>query len=181
MSARILSIKSNISKNKTIKIFAKTVTSNFMKSSEKSPKQTTEFVITRSTRFSDNNITNTLASSIRTISQFKSRKKEKPILINLENYHKQFILNKNKKNRTLLGIYTQNGYNSKNNKIKSKYLTINNSDLFKVIKLKKKSLTPSFFTSSSIEKSRNLFSIQIHIFHQFMIKIIKIKHSFLKK
>ena len=156
MSARILSIKSNISKNKTIKIFAKTVTSNFMKSSEKSPKQTTEFVITRSTRFSDNNITNTLASSIRTISQFKSRKKEKPILINLENYHKQFILNKNKKNRTLLGIYTQNGYNSKNNKIKSKYLTINNSDLFKVIKLKKKSLTPSFFTSSSIEKSRNL-------------------------
>ena len=87
MSARIRSIKNKVTNNKNTKIFSKT-SSNFMKSLEKSPKLNKEFCVTKSTRFSNNNITETIASSIRTISKFKSRKKGKPIFINLDNFHK---------------------------------------------------------------------------------------------
>lgn len=152
MSARIRSMKSNNPKSNSIKIFTKTFTSNFMRSSDKSPNKNNEFGITRSTKFSDNNITNTLASSIRSISQFKSRKKEKPIFINLEDFHKQFILNKNKDNNTLLRMNT---HNSRYNSIKSKFISINDYPKNNTIRLKK-SLSPSFLVSSSIEKSRNL-------------------------
>lgn len=152
MSARIRSLKSNISKNKNIKIFSKTMTSNFNKFSGKSQKTINEFGITKSTRFSDNNITNTIASSIRTISKFRSRKKDKPIFINLDDFHKKFLLNKNKDYDTLFSIYTQNRYNSLNNTIKSQHMA-NRKNFFR---LNKKSASPSFFTSSSINNSRSI-------------------------
>ena len=136
MSARIRSIKANISKNKNTKIFAKTMTSNFKKSLDKSPKKSNEFGITKTTGFSED-LTNTIASSIRTISKFRSMKKEKPILLNLEDFHKQFLLNKNKNNDTILGIYTQNGYNTLYNNIKLNYINNARSLKNKSIKLKK--------------------------------------------
>ena len=160
MSARIRSIKANISKNKNTKIFAKTMTSNFMKSLDKSPKKSNEFAITKSTGFSDN-ITNTIASSIRTISKFKSKKKERPIFLNLEDFHKQYLLNKNKNNDTILGVYTQNGYNTLYNNIKSNYITNARNLNNKAIKLKKKSASPSFFGSLSTKESKNIIAKNI--------------------
>ena len=154
MSARIRSIKANIAKNKNTQIFSKTMTSNFKKSLDKSPKKSNEFGMTKTTGFSDD-LTNTIASSIRTISKFKSMKKEKPIFLNLEDFHKQYLLNKNKDNDTILGIYTQNGYNTLYNNIKLNYInnarTLNNRS----IKLKKKSASPSFFGSLSTKESKN--------------------------
>ena len=150
MNEKITSIDSNISNSHNIKLFAKTTTSNFMKSYEKTPKENKDFYMTKSTMFSDNHLTNTIASSIRTISKIKSIKKEKPLFLNLEDFHKQFILNKNKYNNKLSALYTQNGYNS--NKSKKK-LTLNSSKN-NVIKLIKKSKNPSFLISSS-KKSRN--------------------------
>ena len=154
MSARIRSIKANIAKNKNTQIFSKTMTSNFKKSFDKSPKKSNEFGMTKTTGFSDD-LTNTIASSIRTISKFKSMKKEKPIFLNLEDFHKQYLLNKNKDNDTILGIYTQNGYNTLYNNIKLNYInnarTLNNRS----IKLKKKSASPSFFGSLSTKESKN--------------------------
>lgn len=150
MNEKITSLDSNISNSHNIKLFAKTTTSNFMKSYEKTPKENKDFYMTKSTMFSDNHLTNTIASSIRTISKIKSIKKEKPLFLNLEDFHKQFILNKNKYNNKLSALYTQNGYNS--NKSKKK-LTLNSSKN-NVIKLIKKSKNPSFLISSS-KKSRN--------------------------
>lgn len=150
MSARIRIFKSNSLKSKNKRIFAKTVTSNFMETSEKSPKIIKEFNKTKTTQFSDNNITRTIASSIRTISKFKLRKKEKPVFINLENFHKEFILNKNRDNRTISSIYTQNGYNS----IISRYMS-NISSRKNGMKLKKKFFSPSFSSATDV-KSRNL-------------------------
>ena len=156
MSARIRTIKSNILSNKNTKIFAKTVTSNFMKSSEKSAKTNKEFVVTKSTRFSDNPDTTIIASSIRTISKFRTRKKAKPIFINLGDFHKQFLLNKNKDNDIISGLYTQNGcYNTIYSTIKSKYIPISSPKNNK-IKLTKKSASPSFYSNYSGIKSRNL-------------------------
>ena len=156
MSARFRSIKSNILSNKNTKIFAKTVTSNFMKSIEKSAKTNKDFGVTKSTRFSDNNLDTTIiASSIRTISKFKTRKKGRPLFINLEDFHKQFLLNKNKDNDTIASLYTQNGYNTICSSIKSKYLTKNHPKN-NVIRLTKKSASPSFHYSSG-RNSRNIF------------------------
>lgn len=166
MSARISSLKSNILKNKNSKIFSKTITSNFMKSSEKNSKANKELGLTKSTRFSENNVTETIASSIRSISKFKSRKKEKPILFNIEDFHKQFLLNKNK-DRLLSNIYFQIGFRN------SKYIinSINNnyehSNKKNIIKLKKNPISPSFFTSYN-EKSRNIL-----IMNNLSIKIDK--------
>lgn len=153
MSARIhsmKSLKSNIIKSKNSKMFAKTVTSNFM-NSKKSAKMQTDFAITRSTRFSDNNLTNTIASSIRTISQFRLRKK-KPKIINIKDFHKEFILNKNKDNDMILKLYKHIGYNT----ISSECLSSIKSTKNKVINLKK-SFSPSFSSSSNIHQSRNIF------------------------
>ena len=150
MSARIRIFKSNSLKNKNKKIFAKTASSNFMQISEKSPKIIKEFYKTKTTQFSDNNITRTLASSIRSISKFKLRKKEKAIFINLENFHKEFILNKNRDNCTISSIYTQNGYNSNISRYMSNISSPKNG-----IKLKKKFFSPSFSSTTDV-KSRNL-------------------------
>ena len=126
-------MKSSSIKSKNNKNFAKTA-ANFMKKRDKSLKLVKEFNITRTTGFSDNTLTRTIASSIRTISKFKTRKKERPLIINLENFHKEFILNKNKDNNILTNIYNQNAYNS----IESiKHLSNKSKNL---IKLKKKLL-----------------------------------------
>ena len=155
MSARIRSmksLKSNIIKSKNTKMFAKTVTSNFMKS-KKSAKMQTDFAITRSTRFSDNNLTNTIASSIRTISKFRLRKKrDKPKIINIKDFHKEFLLNKNKDNDIILKLYQNNGFNT----ISSECLSSIKSTKNKMINLKK-SFSPSFSSFSNINKSRNIF------------------------
>ena len=148
MSARIRLMKSSSIKSKNIKNFAKTA-ANFMKKRDKSLKLVKEFNITRTTGFSDNTLTRTIASSIRTISKFKTRKKERPLIINLENFHKDFILNKNKDNNILTNIYNQNAYNS----IESiKHLSNKSKNL---MKLKKKYGSPPFL-SANIMKSRNL-------------------------
>ena len=130
MSAKVRSIKTNIIKNKNTKYFSKTITSNFKISSPKSPKNNKEFLLTHSTRFSDNNLTNTLASSIRTISKNKFRKKEKPLYINFKDLHKQFLLYKNNENNIISSIYKNNNYNKNVSNIHSW-----NSN---VMKLKKK-------------------------------------------
>jgi hypothetical protein len=121
--------------------------------SKKSDKIQIDFAITRSTRFSENNLTNTIASSIRTISQFRLRKKrEKLKTINIKNFHKEFLLNKNKDNELILKLYQHNGYNT----ISSECLSSIKSTKKKVINLKK-SFSPSFSSSSNINKSRNIF------------------------
>ena len=121
MSARIRPIKTSETNNKNTKFFSKTST-NFMKSTEKSPKINKEFCITKSTRFSNNNITDTIASSIRTISKFKSRKKEKPKFINLDDFHKQFILNKIKDNNLVTSFLTNKKNIKIHNTIKPNYM-----------------------------------------------------------
>ena len=149
MSARNRAISSNIVNNKNKKIFSKTVTSNFIKSSKK---RNTEMGITISTGFSDNNITNTIASSIRSISKFKIQKKEIQIL-KFEDFHKKYIFNKNKENQTLNEIYYRNGFSS----FRSNYISSINSQS-KVMNLKKKSVSPSIFSSSTSTKSRKLLT-----------------------
>lgn len=151
MSARVRSIRTNITKNKNTKYFSKTITSNFKISSPKSPKNNKEFLLTRSTRFSDNNLTNTLASSIRTISKNKFRKKEKPLCLNFDDLHKQFLLYKNNENNIISSIYKNNNYNKNNIKYLSNIHSRNNN----VMKLKKKSTRQSFFFSLDEPKSRN--------------------------
>ena len=152
MSARNRSISSNIMNNKNKIIFSKTTTSNFRKSSEKSQKRNTEMGTTTSTGFSDNNITHTIASSIRSISKFKIKKKEIQIL-KFEDFHKNYLFNKNKENQTLNEIYYRNGYSS----FRSNYASIINSQS-KVMNLKKKSISPSIFSSSISTKSKKLLT-----------------------
>jgi len=149
MSARNRAISSNIINNKNKNIFSKTVTSNFMKSSKK---RNTEMRITMSTGFSDNNITNSIASSIRSISKFKIQKKEIQIL-KFKDFHKKYIFNKNKENQTLNEIYYRNGFSS----FRSNYISSINSQS-KAINLKKKSISPSIFSSSISTKSRKLLT-----------------------
>ena len=158
MNSRIHSmkcIKSNIVKNKSAKIFAKTVTSNFLKKTENSPKINKEFIMTKSTRFSDNNLTNTLASSIRSISKFrlKKNKNKKKLFIDLDNFYNEFLLNKIMHNTIIKNIYKKNGIN----KYKTNYLPHNYSTKINSIKLKKKSASPSIYTSSTTAMSRNMF------------------------
>ena len=152
MSARNRSISSNIMNNKNKIIFSKTVTSNFMKSTEKSKKRNTEMGITISTGFSDKNLTNTIASSIRSISKFKIKKKEIQIL-KFEDFHRNYIFNKNKENQTLNEIYYRNGYSS----FRSNYISTIDSQN-KVMNLKKKSFSPYIFSSSTTTKSRQLLT-----------------------
>ena len=154
MSAIIRSIKTNIAKNKITKNFSKTITSNFMKSSPKTPKIIKEFLLTRSTRFSDNNLTNTLASSLRTISKNKLRKKEKRLYLNLDDFHKQFILYKNNENNMISNIYKNNNYNKKS----TKYLSNKKSSDKNENKLKIRSFQQSLGSSLEEQKSRNFFN-----------------------
>jgi hypothetical protein len=123
-----------------------------MKSSEKSQKRNTEMGITMSTGFSDKNITHTIASSIRSISKFKIKKKEIQIL-KFEDFHRKYIFNKIKENQTLNEIYYRNGFSS----FRSNYISTIDSQS-KVMNLKKKSISPSIFSSSISTKSRKLLT-----------------------
>jgi hypothetical protein len=119
--------------NKNKIIFSKTVTSNFMKSSDKSRKRNTEMGTTISTGFSDKNLTNTIASSIRSISKFKIKKKEIQIL-KFEDFHRNYLFNKNKENQTLNEIYYRNGYSS----FRSNYISTKDSQIKVINNIKNK-------------------------------------------
>ena len=154
MTSKITNIKQNSIPNKNSNIFTKTI-SNFMSKNSKYQKTDKEFRITSSTEFYDNNLTNpTIASSIRSISKLKLRKKEKPLSYNFEDFHKQFILNKNKNNYTLFDMYNKNGYRTFRT-LKTNFISNFNSKKNNVINLKKKTYSPSIFSSSTAAKSRS--------------------------
>ena len=159
MNSNINNIKQISIQNKNSNIFNKTV-SNFMPSSTKYQKTDKKFLVTSSTEFYDNNLTNPkLASSIRSISKLKLRKKEKLLSFNFEDYHKQFILNKNRRNLTLLDMYNKNGYTTIRS-LKTNFISNTSSQKNNIINLKKKSYSPSIFSSSTAakSKSRNVIS-----------------------
>ena len=122
MSAKIGLLKSNIIKNKSTKLFFKTMSSKFFHKA-KSPMIMTDVTWTKSTtKFSDNNLTKTMPSS---------KYKEEPLFMSLQDFHKKFILNKT-------------------NSFKIDYQTNCNSDKKKkVINLRKYSFSPSFNSSST--------------------------------
>ena len=156
MSARIRSTKLKNLQSKSIKIMSKTITSNFFKPSAKTPKINKKFRLTKSTKFSENTKTNSIASSIRTISKYKTFRKGK-IYINLDNFHKQFLLNQNKFNYTLAEIYSKNEYNSIFDTMNSICISNDNNSIKKnLINLKKKSPYVSFLPFSSAHKFRNI-------------------------
>jgi len=95
-------------KNKSTKLFFKTMSSKFFHKA-KSPKLKTDITITKSTsKFSDNNLTNTL---------YSSKNRDNSLFIGLEDFHKKFVLNKN-------------------NFLKTDYLTNFNNSKKKLINLK---------------------------------------------
>ena len=128
MSAKISLLKTNIIKNKSTKLFFKTMSSKFFHHS-KSPKMLSDFTATKSTKFSDNNITKPILSSYHQ----KSSCVENPLFIGLEDFHKKFILHKYD---SLKVDHIQN---------------FNNEKRKRIINLKKSNLTPSIFSSSSSE------------------------------
>ena len=115
MSAKIRLLKSNINKNKSAKLFFKTMSSKFFHKA-KSPKMTDVTLTKSTTKFSENNLTKTI---------YSSKYKEEPLFMSLQDFHKNFVLNKN------------NNYD--NNK--------------RLINLRKYSLSPSLNFSSSETKS----------------------------
>ena len=133
MSAKIRLLKSNILKNKNTKLFCKTMSSKFFHKA-KSPKITTDVTLTKSTtKFSDNNLTKTLQSS---------KYKDESLFMSLQEFHKNFILNKN-------------------NSLKEGYITnYDNEKTKKVMNLKKYSLSPSLIFSSDENKSGIIPNIQ---------------------
>ena len=149
MSAIIRSIRTNISKNKDIANFSRTITSNFINSSPKSHFK--DFLLTKTSGFSDNDLTNTLASSIRSISQNKQRNKEKRLFWNLNDFHRQFILNKNNEMNTISKIYIRNNYN----KNVSQYLSKITNHKNNLSKLTKKTFRESIFSPLKEPLSRN--------------------------
>ena len=128
MGSKIGLLKTNIIKNKSTKLFFKTMSSKFFHKS-KTPKLMSDFTTTKSTKFSDNNLTNTVQSS-----KYNLLKNKKNLLfMGLEDFHKKFILNKN-------------------NTMKMSCMTNNRNN--KVINLKKYPLSPSLASFSSETKSR---------------------------
>ena len=128
MGSKIGLLKTNIIKNKSTKLFFKTMSSKFFHKS-KTPKLISDFTTTKSTKFSDNNLTNTVQSS-----KYNLLKNKKNLLfMGLEDFHKKFILNKN-------------------NTMKMSCMTNNRNN--KVINLKKYPLSPSLASFSSESKSR---------------------------
>ena len=130
MSAKIRLLKTNIIKNKSAKKFFKTMSSKYFHKS-RSPKMMSEFTATKTTKFSDNNLTNAIPSS-----KFRlSKNEENPLFIGLGDFHKKFIL-------------------SKNNSMKIN--SILNYNKNKVINLKKYPLSPSIVSFSSESNSRTI-------------------------
>ena len=142
MSAKIGLLKSNIIKNKSTKLFFKTMSSKFFHKA-KSPMIMTDITWTKSTtKFSDNNLTKTMQSS---------KYKEEPLFMSLQDFHKKFILNKTNSFK----IDYQTNYNSD----KKKKVNKNNQNF-------NKTHTNSFFTfynkdeenKKGNEKTRNIFN-----------------------
>ena len=142
MSAKIGLLKSNIIKNKSTKLFFKTMSSKFFHKA-KSPMIMTDITWTKSTtKFSDNNLTKTMQSS---------KYKEEPLFMSLQDFHKKFILNKT-------------------NSFKIDYQTNCNSDKKKKVNKNNQNFnethTNSFFTfynkdeenKKGNEKTRNIFN-----------------------
>ena len=130
MSAKIRLLKSNIMKNKSTKLFFKTMSSKFFNKA-KSPKLKTDITITKSTsKFSDNNFTNTL---------YSSKNRDNSLFIGLEDFHKKFVL-------------------KKNNFLKTDYFTNFNNSKNKIINLKKSNLSLSN-DFSNLEKKQGLIPI----------------------
>ena len=128
MSAKIGLLKTNIVKNKSMRLFCKTMSSKFFHNS-KSQKMFSNFTTTKSTKFSsENNVSNTMQSSMYRL----SKNIENPLSIELDNFHKRFILNRNN-NKTINYLTNFNSFN--NNK--------------KVINLKKSPLSQTIYSSFS--------------------------------
>ena len=127
MSAKIGLLKTNIVKNRSARLFCKTMSSRIFHNS-RSHRIFSKFTATKSTKYdsSKNNITNTIQSSLLSL----SKNIENPISIELGNFHKQFILNKN-------------------NNMKINYLTNFNNSNKKVINLKKSPLSQTIYSSFS--------------------------------
>ena len=151
MSAKIRMIKSNILKNKGTKLFSKTISSKFFHPKKKS-KYKNEFTMTKSTKFSDNNITKDIPSSKQSIFDLKSNKNNDDCFsLDLEDFHKNFLLNKNKDNKKYM-LYTINNFNTRNNNYL--YSPNNDSNTKKVINLKKYPASSSFLKSSTEYQSK---------------------------
>lgn len=131
MSAKIRLLKTNIIKNKSARKFFKTMSSKYFHKS-RSPKIMPDFTATKTTKFSDNNnLTNDIPSP-----KFRlSKNEENPLFIGLEDFHKKFILSKNKS---------------------IKINSILNYNKNKVINLKKYPLSPSIVSFSSESNSRTI-------------------------
>ena len=135
MSAKIHLLKSNINKNKSAKLFFKTMSSKFFHKA-KTPQIMTDVTLTKSTtKISDNNLTKTI---------FSSKNKEEPLFMSLQDFHKIFILNKN-------------------NSLKTENTTIfNDNNKKKVINLRKYSFSPSLnFSSTENISNKNQESSKI--------------------
>ena len=133
MSAKIHLLRTNILKNKNASLFCKTFSSNFYHRA-KPNNLISDFTLTKSTKFSDNNLTNTLPSSKKRL----SKNKEDPLFIGSEDFHKKFNLNKNNT------IDINNLRNYKNNNHKTT-----------VINLKKSSIPHSFYSSTESKSGIN--------------------------
>ena len=133
MSAKIRLLKSNIIKNKSTKLFFKTMSSKFFHKA-KIPQLMTDVTLTKSTtKFSDNNLTKTI---------YSSKYKEEPFFLSLQDFHKNFILNKN-------------------NSLKIDYISNYNDDKKKkVMNLRKYSFSPSLNFSSTENKSGIIPNVQ---------------------
>ena len=166
MSAATRLTKSNIGQSKNSKL-AKTLTKFRYTplTTEKSKK--TDFQITHSTRFSDNL---TIASK-KSLAQIKQEKKYLAFL-NYNNFHMKQILDKNKKNETLMKIYNLHEYTQNINNEKPKYF-LNNIKLQK--KFKNYNNTPSrnikkpnlFIKNSSSEKNFLPINKNTNIIHRY--------------
>ena len=91
MSAKIGLLKTSIIKNKSAKLFCKKMSSKICHNSN-SQKMYSNFTATKSTKFSSENdfSNNTIQSSMYRL----SKNNENPLSIELDNFHKQFILNR---------------------------------------------------------------------------------------
>ena len=155
MSSVISLIKSNLEQNKNCKLFAKTLTKyrHTSKSTEKSKKS--DFQLTHSTRFSDN----LTIASMKSFAPIKQEKKSL-VFLNYNNFHTQYILNKNKKNAILLKMYnlhkyTQNNksrnfsYNIKLQKNQKNYINTSKKNLKKANFCMKNSLSEKYFAPNN--------------------------------
>ena len=134
MSAKIRLLKSNIIKNRNANLFIKKI---FPKTNNRSKLNniTTDITMTKSTRISENNLTDILPSS-----KYRSSvNKEDSLFTDLGDFHKKFLISKN---------------NSINKSNLTNYYNSNNTSPKKATAIKKNSITTPFYFSSSDVKSQ---------------------------